>query len=363
MGMRTDEDKKKNVMKTALVAVAVFITSNIVIFANLRFGFLSIVTVLVLMQLFFTQLRAKAVERIFGTSIAAILFLLILLIFHNHFMLMLLGSTLLLMVFVYYFAVDYFPYSMIMGAITISLISGMNLHNNFYDAFQIGMYWVINIFIGAGVVICMDYIANKFFVKHLEAHQTLNLSDDKKISLWKKHARLFYEKSVFNYNAMIVSCRVAITFVAIVLINRQMGWSFIDIQALIAGIIVSAQLTIAMTHRRALLRFIGVIVGALLAIAYAYLLQIYPSAWLLIILISVSAGILTWLSEWFKFLEYAFLQAGLMLPLILIATNMHDINTRMAIERGLGSFEGGLVAVIMVYLSVLFLHRVTHKPH
>lgn len=336
-------------VKALTMAVAVFITSSIVILIDLPLGFLAVVTVIVLMQLYFTELRAKAFERIFGTVVATTLILGLLIVLHHYFAFMLLGSALLLMVFVHYFVMGFMPYAMIMAAVTVSLISGMIMHKNIHEAINIGFYWILNVYIGALIVLIMDFISTKWISKEIKlANNSFSL---------KKHLNSFYEKSVLDFNATIIACRVALTFLSIVLINRRMNWSFIDIQALIAGIIVSVQLTLKMTHQRAFLRLVGVIFGAVLAIFYAYLLQLYSEQMLLIGLITISIAFFTFLSERFKSGEYALLQASIMLPLILMTSSATTINVRLAFERSLGSVEGALLGIIMVYLSWFFLKK------
>lgn len=170
----------------------------------------------------------------------------------------------------------------------------------------------------------------------------------------KKQPIIFQKQ--FNYKALLIACRVALTFIIILLTNRAMGWSFVDIQAIIAGVIVSAQHSVTMTHQRAFLRLLGVIGGALLAILFAYVLRYIPSPWLMILLITLSLSVLTLCCERYRFWEYAFLQAGVMIPLILMTSNQ-IINVHLAIERSLGSLEGALIAIVMVYVSHLFFTK------
>ena len=353
--MISQEEKKLFVIKTALVIVGVFIASSIVVYTHIDFGFLAIVTTFVLLQLFFSELRKKAIERIFGPAISAILILSILILFRNHYVLMFLCASILLMIFIYYFSVGYFSYSMILGAITISLISAMDANNNLSQATHLGLYWVINLLIGSIVVIAIDFVAKKWVFKNKFFNIIEPVENEKYIFSIKKHLNYLREKSTFNYRAAVISLRVTATVIILLLVNHAMQWSFIDIQAVIAGIIISAQPSIAMTHQRALMRMLGVIIGAVVAIFFAYFLQSYPSSFMTIILMTVSLGILTWLSEHYRFFEYAFLQAGVMIPLILITSNQEVINVHLAVERSLGSLEGGLVGIAMVYASTLIL--------
>src|SRR3990167_4352755 len=136
--MITNEKQKLTLIKAMLVAFGVFITSSIVVYTHIDFGFLSIVTAYVLLQLFFSDLRKKAIERIFGPTISAILILIVLMIFRNHYFMMLLSAVILVMIFIYYFVVGYFSYSMILGAITISLISAMDLNKDLSQAIHLG---------------------------------------------------------------------------------------------------------------------------------------------------------------------------------------------------------------------------------
>src|SRR3990167_6784327 len=98
--MITNEKQKLTLIKAMLVAFGVFITSSIVVYTHIDFGFLSIVTAYVLLQLFFSELRKKAIERIFGPTLSAILILIILMILQNHYVLMLSSAAILLMIFV-----------------------------------------------------------------------------------------------------------------------------------------------------------------------------------------------------------------------------------------------------------------------
>lgn len=336
---------ERSLTKATLVATGVFITSSIVVYTQIDFGFLSIVTAYVLLQLFFSELRKKAIERIFGPTLAAILILMILMVFRNHYVMMFLSATILLMIFIYYFSVGYFSYSMILGAVTISLISAMDVNKDLSQAIHLGLFWVINLLIGSIVVIMIDFVASKWLFEKKLVNKIEHIES---LGHWR-------EKSTFNYKATVVALRVAATFIILLLVNQKMRWSFIDIQAMIAGIIISAQPSITLTHRRALMRALGVIVGAIIAIGFAYFLQIVPSLFLTVLLITGSLGMFTLLSERYQFYEYAFLQAGVMIPLILITSNQEIINVHLAFERSLGSLEGGLVAITMVYASALFL--------
>ena len=355
--MISQEEKKSFAIKTALVSIGVFITSSIVVFTRIDFGFLSIVTAFVLLQLFFSELREKAIERIFGPLLAAILILAVLMVFRNHYVIMLLAAIILVMIFIYYFVVGFFSYSMILGAITVSLISAMDLNKNLSQAIDLGLYWVINLLIGSIVVMIIDFVASKWIFEKKLLDKIENIESKRYFLLFKKHLNNWREKSKFNYKAAIIAIRVAATFIILLLFNRKMQWSFIDIQAVIAGTIISARASIALSHRFALMRLLGVLVGAFIAILYAYFLQSYPSLCLTIILMTVSLGILTWLSEHYRSFEYAFLQMGVMIPLILITSNQEVINVHLAVERSLGSLEGGLVGIVMVYASHLFFLR------
>ncbi|MCX7121879.1 MAG: FUSC family protein [Gammaproteobacteria bacterium] len=356
--MVSQEEEKLFVIKTALVSIGVFIASVIVVFTHIDFGFLSIVTVFVLLQLFFSELRRKAIERIFGPLLSAILILAVLMIFRNHYVIMLLATAILVVIFIYYFVVGYFPYSMILGAITISLISAMDVNKNLHQAINLGLYWVVNLLIGSVIVIMIDFFSSKWIFQKKILNIIDNLERKKTFFPFREHLSNLREKSKFNYKAGIIAIRVAATFIILLLVNRKMQWSFIDIQAVIAGIIISARASIVLSHRFALMRLLGVIVGAFIAILYAYFLQSYPSLFLTIILMTVSLGILTWLSEHYRSFEYAFLQMGVMIPLILITSNQEVINVHLAVERSLGSLEGGLVGIVMVYASHLFfLHK------
>jgi uncharacterized membrane protein YccC len=356
--MISQEEQRLFFIKTALVALGIFITSSIVIYMQIDFGFLSIVTTFVLLQLFFTELRRKAIERIFGPTLAAILILSIFIVFRNHYVIMFLSAVILLMIFIYYFSVEYFSYSMILGAITISLISAMYANQNLTQAIHLGIYWVVNLFIGSVVVLTIDFFAKKWIFDKKLSNTIERIESKKYIFLLKEHLSELRDKSKFNYKAAVISLRVTAAVVILLLTNRAMQWSFIDIQAVIAGIVISAQPSIEMTHQRALMRMLGVISGAVIALFFAYFLQSYPSLFLTIILMTVSLAMLTWLSEHYRFFEYAFLQAGVMIPLILITSNKEVINVHLAFERSLGSLEGGLVGIAMVYASHLFfLHK------
>lgn len=326
-------------MKALLVSLAVFITSFIVVYTKIDFGFLSIVTAFVLMQLFFTELTKKSIERIFGPVIAAFLILVVMTVFKSHLILMIISSSILLFVFIYFYSAGYFPYSMILGAITIALISSFDVSQSLHDAMQLGIYWVLNLLIGSGTVIVIDFFIRK---KH-------NIQVIKKPAIKK-----------FQLSAVIVASRVVITYVCILLLNRYMGWQFIDIQAQIAGVIIAAQPSIDLSRQRGYMRLLGVFFGAILSILFALMLQHYYSPLLTVIFITVSLGLLTLLSEKYHFWEYAFLQAGVMIPLILITSGQQTINVSLAMERSLGSLEGAIIAILLVYLSIFFLNTKTH---
>ncbi len=342
-----------NWVKAVLVSISVLLATIIVSYFKIDYGFFSVITSYVLIQVFLEKVYTKTIERIVGPCIAFIFTFFIIAILHNHFVIMLISSAILSFLFIYFYSKDHFSYAMLLGGVTVSLMSAMAYATSTAAGIKIGIYWVINIVLASFIVMIVTFVARKWLPKD---HQLPSLSKPESfIRKLKENLQLWKEESKFNYISFLIASRVTLTVMIIILVNETMGWSAIDLQAVIAGTVVSAQLNLVKTYLSASLRILGVIIGAMIAILYAHILQLFPSQILLILMITLTLGAFSLFGDRFEKTQYAFLQAGMMLPIILLTSSATIINTTLAWQRTLGSLEGGIIGIIMVYISLIFL--------
>lgn len=345
-----DKATSFNWIKATLVCINVFLTATVAAALKIQYGFFSVTTAYVLIQVYLDKVYLKTIERMLGPCVAFILTLLVITILHNHFIIMLVSAALLTFLFIYYYSKDHFSYAMLLGGITVSFMSALAYTSSTAAAVKIGVYWVINIFLASVIVLVITYLARKWLPEKSNSDQ-LTPSQTWQVH-FKNHFQTWKDKSSFNFISFLIATRVTLTVMILTLINQAMGWSSIDLQAVIAGTVVSAQLSIEKTHLYASLRILGVITGAIIAIIYAHILQVFPNQILLVLLITFTLGAFSLFGERFAKTQYAFIQAGMMLPIILLTSSATIINTTLAWQRALGSLEGGVIGIMMVYISL-----------
>ena len=325
------------------------------VFFHLPFGFLSTITVLILLQLFFDEVYSKVLERIMGPGFAFVVILFVIKLFHAHIIIETIIGSIITIIFIYYYAIQNFPYAMLIGGMTAAFMTELIYSTTPQYAIKFGGFWVINILIGACIIFFVKKITNYLYNKK----STIKLTTQSFVLFLK----LIKPLKCWSNIAVLRTLRITLTLFVISAVNIKMHWNFINIQAIIAGIIVSAQLNIEKARYRMVFRIIGVIIGSITAIAYAHIMNEFPYKIFLVILIPISLFISSLLSELYPFFEYALLQAGIMVPLILMTSGSSFTNVSIAYARGLGSFEGALIGLLMVYLFHWPLQKIklSHK--
>lgn len=324
-------------LKATLVGIASLIATMISFYDHFPVNFISVVTVFVLIQLFLHEIYSKTLERILGPLSTAIISAIIIFVCQGNFMLILALLAALVFVCIYFYTQKNYPYSMVLGAVTTALMAGFVFVDSNAAAYNFALYWIINIMIGALIVVVLTFIADKILsIKHAMQHA----------------GGSHKQKFAFNPISGLVALRVLITLTLIIFVTDYYNYDAVMLQAVIAGVIVAAQLDLKTTHHRLLFRALGVLIGSVLAILYGHLLSRYPSIYLAGGLIVVSLMLFTFLSELTpRYLEYMFLQAGVMIPLILMDKTPDQLyNLSIAIDRGMGAIVGGVIAVIIAYI-------------
>lgn len=351
--------------KTITVIFSLLITTTLCLYYQIPYGYFSVITVFALLQLFYSEIRPKILERIIGPAVAFILTLSLIKIIDLHFLTNLIISSFLVFIFMYYYAQQRYTYATLMGGMTVAIM-GISAHTNSNDfAINLGLYWVLNVMLGSFIVFFVNFFVQHFWIKPSKPTfiGQKHLTEAEFILKLKKHMNEWYIKSHYQYSSFLIATRITLTLILITIINHYMNWENIALQATIAGILVSAQLTREKTYQRAIFRITGILLGSFLAIAYAFLLAIYPYPILALLLIVITISICSVMGDLNPTYDYLYLQAGLMVPLILLTSTQNYQNTGLALQRALGSLEGGFIAIIMIHLFSLFLTNThTNEP-
>ncbi len=329
--------------KPLLVLVSTAIATFLVFHFNIPYGFLFVVTCFVLLQVFMHELYLKSLERIIGPVIASLFSVLLVYLAGPLWMISVFGCILMVSICMYLYAQRVYEYSMLLAGLTSALIVSFYYFMGPRAAYQLAIYWPLNILLGSLLVVILAFMirAKVQFNFHEPQHQT------PKIGYWFSH---------FNRYSSLIALRIVISLAAIILINGWLKQPSIAIQSLIAGVVVSAQLDLALTHHRVFFRVMGIIMGCLVGVVYGHFMTHFNLPDLMLVLIPLTLMLFSWLSQKLPVqLEYFFLQAGVMIPLILFDTVPGELyNSSIGIHRALGSIEGGLVALLVVYLFHIF---------
>lgn len=331
--------------------VAVSLATLCYLYTKLNYGYFSVITSFILVQAFYSEILIKIIERILGPTIAFMLAFGIIYLFHSYFIPYFILSLAIVFLFSYYYALGFYPYAMLWALMTTAIMTDAAYVDSEPLGIILGSYWVLNIVIGSLIVLITLYSFKKFkkpFVR---------------LRIFKKKSMLAFFKAFKKINrtihpsAMLVACRITLTLLFISIINYFMNWGHVSLPALIAGAIISAQLTLQSTHHRAIFRMTGVLLGTLFAILYVLILLHFPSTLLEGLFIIGSLTLCIFLAEKFPYLDYVFLQLGIVIPLILIHPNTGQYNITLTLYRGFGSLEGGIIGMLMEYLFYFPLKR------
>lgn len=326
---------KQALSKTLLVAFSCLVATVISFWDQFSYNFIAVVTCFVLFQLFFHEIYVKTLERALGTLLTALIAAGIIFLFRTNMMLTLILLALLAFVCLYFYAQKKYSYSMILGIITVGVMAGFVYLGSVNAAYHFAIYWIVNIVIGGVIVAVLSFIAHKMSWVEVSG-----------VHLSSFNLKLYYDSA-----SVLVALKVLIALMLIIFLTHYFRYDAVLLQAVIAGVVVSVQLDLKNTHHRVLFRNLGVFGGAVLAILYGHLVSFYPSTYFMGFLIVVSLALFTFLSEVMpKYLEYMFLQAGVMIPLILMDRAPGEFyNVALAMDRGIGSIVGGLIGLLVAY--------------
>ena len=225
-----------------------------------------------------------------------------------------------------------------------------------HQALHLGTNWTINVLIGGVSTIFVVEVFRVFNYKaiHHRKEQMRIATID-----WKYLAKFdlyYFLKSIF-----IVLC-----IVFLFILNHSLGYDFLSLQAMIAIVVISIQRLKKLSVQRAFHRVRGVFLGTLIALAVVELFVIFKfeaSFVLLLIIVTVSTMIFIYLGYRKPNKDYIFLQAAVMVPLILLPMkNSESFNYVFARERSLGSLEGAIVGVLLVLLFMGIMSVLKIKP-
>ena len=148
----------------------------------------------------------------------------------------------------------------------------------------------------------------------------------------------------------IKAVKIALPPVIIFVINQAFSLEQFTIQALITATVITAQIDLGKATARIHQRIIGISMGGLLGVGMMAILQIWPSHLLLLLMIFVSFFVLGYYTLKSKKYGYNFLQALIMIPLILLVDLNHFGSTTIALQRFAGAWEGVLIGILVLYL-------------
>lgn len=332
-----------NVHKIVLGTIAILFATLLYLYTKLNYGYFSVITSFVLIQLFYSEIFLKIVERIIGPTLAFMITFCIIYFMHSYFIPYLIFSIIIVFLFAYYYAHAFYPYAMLWGLMTCALMSSEAYVSSPELGLRLGFYWVINIIIGSLVVLVTAFSIQPF-KKSIKLHIT-------KKKLFHLFSLDFPKKSIKkDYSAILIASRITLTVLFICSLNHLMGWEYVNIQAIIAGTVVSAQISLNKAHHKVIFRMTGVLLGSLFAILYVLILLKSPSTILEGVLIVSTLTICIFLAEKFPYLDYVFLQLGIVIPLILIHPTTEQYHLSLTLYRGFGSLEGGIIGTLMEYL-------------
>lgn len=346
---------KSKINKILLGMVAIILANLIYLYTHLDYGYFSVITTFILIQKFYAELYLKILERIMGPAIAFALTYFIVKFLHDYFIPYFTFSLAIIFVFAYYYASTQYIHAMLWAVMTCALMTIIGYSSSAEIGIRLGFYWVLNIIMGALIVWITD-ISFKVFLKiPIQFRATKKkLMDDFYVSCHKAIQKI-------DFLACLIAARITLTLLVIAAINYFMKWDYINLQAIIAGTVISAQLSLKKTHHRAAFRMTGALLGTLLSVIYVVVLLDYPSTFLEGVFIVGTLTLCIFLTEKFPYLEYIFSQIGIIIPLILIHPNTEQYNLALTVYRGLGTLEGGIIGILMEYIFYIPLKKYQKK--
>lgn len=335
---------ERQVNKTLLSMVAILIATLLYLYTKLDYGYFSIITTFALIHSFYSEIYLKTIERIMGPVVAFVLTFCIVKFLHDYTILYLFFSVGIVFIFSYYYARAYYSYAMLFAVITCAFMASAGYDQSVEVGIHLGLYWLINIIIGALIVLMVDYSYKTILKIPLKLEIT-------KRQVINRVFKNFWEITrKIDWSAIFIAARITLSLLTIYLINFVNGWEFVNLQAIIAGAIIAAQLTLKKAHHRAIARIAGVLLGSVLAILYVLILLVFPSTLLVGVFIVGTLTLCIYLTEKYPDYDYVFLQVGLVIPLVLVHPNTDQYNIELTLYRAFGSLEGGIIGILMGYL-------------
>ena len=331
------ERKQHPYWKFLLVAISTFLGTVLAVLFKIPYGFLICVTSFVLIQLFVHELWQKSLERMIGPIVFSALSLGLVVLCQQRWILSVVGCALLVFVAMYAYAQKWHLYGMLLGGITSALIVSFYYFIGPHEAEQLALYWPLNIILG---VVCILPAAGVIWLCTRYPFREQHSSHSDIQTLFR-----------FNPRALQMALRITVTIALVIVLNKILHKPAITLQGLIAGVVVSAQFDLNMTHHRLLFRVLGVVFGCAVALAIGVLIEHSGQPIWQIVWVPLMLMVMTFLADRLPvYLEYGFLQAGVMVPLILMSGSSGEIyNTAVGIDRALGSIEGGIIGLLVVY--------------
>ncbi|MFA8449807.1 MAG: FUSC family protein [Bacteroidales bacterium] len=314
---------------------------------------------MVLMIFFSESLYIKGIERILGSIVSFIIMFFIFKLFSHSPVIVLISCALILFYTLYLFYKDIFSYGIFFIAFITSIMGCVYFIHNEEAAIAIGYYWNMNVIIG---VISSLAVYELFRLIHPQPEKHLTKRKDQlqipkyDLNTFKKFELYFFLKAIF----MVLSISL------VLYINYLLSWKDLSLQALIAIFVVMLQRLHRVSIQKALHRMRGVFLGAITAFAVFETYRIFnitPLNVVNYIVVSVILGIYIFYGTKYRKKEYIFMQASILLCLILLPEHYsHDFNTYFARERGFGSLEGAFIGLILNLLFKIIINVLRVNP-
>lgn len=152
----------------------------------------------------------------------------------------------------------------------------------------------------------------------------------------------------FSVRAMKNSIKLTLVVIVILIASLNFGLPN-AVQAMISGIVICAAGNLGKAHLKFSLRFAGVVIGGVLALLGLVLLSHVTHFWLLLLYVFVVMGVASYVALGNERVAYAGLQAGVMIPLILLYNIGPTTDMTLAYERFLGVIEGACIAGLVLH--------------
>ncbi|MFA8299964.1 MAG: FUSC family protein [Hyphomicrobiales bacterium] len=344
-------------LRCIIVGLATIFSIIITYLLKLDYSFFSVVTVIVLLQLFVESLYIKALERTLGSALAFVVMYAVLTYLSANLAITIIIGVILTFIFLYFFLKDVYSYGSLFFGLTAAFMIIVDVINTPDAAIKLGYSWVFNVIIGAFTsILFLEFIRfglgrYKAFLPHRRKQIKPPYVD------WVDFRK-------FDLHAFIKAWVVIITIALVIVINYYLGWQNISLQAMIAIMVVMIQPELKKSGSRALHRISGVVLGSLIGLGFVQILHLYPHQWLAYVFVVIGVVVFTYLAAMNRKVDYIFLQAAVMIPLILMPlyfAKENTFNPGFATERSLGSLEGGFFAFIIITIFHLIRNASKRK--